>query len=265
MSFQFLLGTHKPAWLADPTFASVPLFVSRRTLAPMKRLPRAVGSWALDSGGFTEIAMHGEWKTSAAEYVSQVRRFRDEIGGLAWAAPRDWMCEPVMLQKTGLTVEEHQRRTIADYLDLRSRAPDLPFVPVLQGWRVVDYWRHADAYAEAGIDLASLPLVGVGSVCRRQSTGEAETIMRTLANDGLRLHGFGFKMQGIQRCGDAMASADSLAWSKHAIKRPCLPGHDKPGDGRRTGHKNGANCAGYALQWRARLLDMIPDAARLAA
>ena len=44
------------------------------------------------------------------------------------------MCEPFMLAKTGLTVAEHQARTVANYLELRSLAPELPFVPVLQGW-----------------------------------------------------------------------------------------------------------------------------------
>ena len=66
--------------------------------------------------------------------MAAVRRYRDEIGGLEWAAPMDWMCEPFMLAKTGLTVAEHQARTVANYLELRSLAPELPFVPVLQGW-----------------------------------------------------------------------------------------------------------------------------------
>lgn len=83
------LGTHKACWLARTT---VPLFLSRRTLAPMKKLPRATCPWALDSGGFTELSMRGSWDAlPAAEYVALVRRFRDEIGSLAWAAPQDWM------------------------------------------------------------------------------------------------------------------------------------------------------------------------------
>ncbi len=34
-------------------------------------------------------------------------RYRDEIGCLLWAAPHDWMCEPWITAKTGLTVAEH--------------------------------------------------------------------------------------------------------------------------------------------------------------
>ena len=44
---------------------------------------------------------------------------------LEWAAPMDWMCEPAMLARTGLTVEDHQRRTVANFLELRERGPEL--------------------------------------------------------------------------------------------------------------------------------------------
>ncbi len=49
------------------------------------------------------------------------------------------MCEPQIVARTGLSVREHQERTVANYLTLRSIAPDLPFIPVLQGWRIADY------------------------------------------------------------------------------------------------------------------------------
>lgn len=252
---RFYLGTHMPSWLGK---ASVPLFVSRRTLEPMKKLPRASGRWALDSGGFTELQMHGEWRLTPAEYVALVRRFSDEIGTPDFAAPQDMMCEPLVLKGgvvkarvrggeirfagTGLSVEEHQRRTIDNLIELRMRAPEIPWAPVLQGWRVTDYWSHVDDYAARGINLADEKVVGVGSVCRRQGTSAAALIFSTLAAGGLRLHGFGVKVDGLKRFGHLIASADSLAWSDFWKRRPPLPGHDKPGAGRRFGHKNCANC-----------------------
>ena len=57
----FYLGTHHPSWLRK---TDVPLFVSRRRLAGLKTLPRARGPWALDSGGFQELILHGEWTVS---------------------------------------------------------------------------------------------------------------------------------------------------------------------------------------------------------
>lgn len=247
----FYLGAHHPNWLAE---SPVPLFVSRRSLTNQRKLPRARVPWALDSGGFTELSMHGAWTLSARAYVTEVRRFRDEVGNLAWAAPNDWMCEPEMVKRTGLSVEEHQRRTISNYLELRSRAPELPFIPVLQGWTQGDYADHVDAYEAAGVDLRAAPLVGVGSVCRRQSTIRISLLLHELHDEGLRLHGFGLKAQGLRLAAPVLASADSMAWSLNARKSRPLPEHEGK-------HKSCANCLEYATTWRADLLASLERAA----
>lgn len=239
---RFWLGTHRPNWLA---LTDAPLFLSRRWLAPRKTLPEATGEWALDSGGFTELSTYGEWRTSAGQYAGEIRRFASEIGQLAWVAPQDWMCEPFVLERTALTVREHQERTIRSVLKLRGTVGE-PVIPVLQGWERDDYLRHADMYERAGIDLAQEPLVGLGSVCRRQNTVEAASIVRSLLP--LRLHGFGFKVAGLESCADALASADSMAWSYRAR-------HDRPLPG--CTHKSCANCLRYALRWRVRVLDIL--------
>jgi hypothetical protein len=155
-----------------------------------------------------------------------------------------------ILAKTGLTVAAHQDRTVANYLRLRDLAPELPIVPVVQGWSAGDYLRCVDRYAWAGIDLIRSPLVGVGSVCRRQSTGQVGDILTALHQAGVtRLHGFGFKTTGLARWGHLLTSADSMAWSAHARRRSSLPGCST--------HRNCANCSRYALHWRARVLDTI--------
>lgn len=350
----FWLGTHCPNWLEDERFRDVPLFISMRTLMTRTSLPRACGRWAADGGGFTEIQLHGKWTFTPANHVDYVRKFRDQIGGLAWAAPQDWMCEPavigglvekrkpkacvicaahgrrvlgkppvlrtvalddgeratficdvcgignvdrgprihvgewrswaeqagdvmapaladaskygldavVVFHGTGLSVAEHQRRTVENFLELRRLDAELPIIPVLQGWTLGDYWRCEGLYRDAGVDLRKEPVVGVGSVCRRQGTGAASRIMMTLASSGIRIHGFGFKTQGLQGCHHVLESADSLAWSYAARRDPPLPGHDKPGPGRRTGHINCANCADYALAWRTALLASLHERAR---
>ena len=219
--------------------------MSHRRLAAQRRLPRATIAWVLDSGGFTELRLHGGWRTTRAEYVAVVRRYRDEIGGVEWAAPMDWMCEPFMLAKTGLSIAVHQVRTVANYLELRSLAPDLPFVPVLQGWGRDDYVRCVELHQRAGVDLAAERLVGVGSVCRRQATGEIEAIVHSLASLGIRLHGFGVKAGGLVRYAGCLESADSLAWSFEARRSAPLAG---------CSHANCANCLRYAAAWRKRTL-----------
>lgn len=115
-------------------------------------------------------ALFGGWQTTVPEYVDAVRRYQSEIGALVWAAPMDWMCEPWIIEKTGLSVREHQERTVQNFLDLEAAwglANDPPFIPVLQGWTLEDYRRCLELYCEAGVGG---PLFGLGSVCRRQHT-----------------------------------------------------------------------------------------------
>lgn len=237
----FYLGTHHPHWLRQ---LNVPLMVSHRRLSTYKSLPVANERWMLDSGGFSELSMYGEWTVSERQYATETARYSDEVGSLDYAATQDWMCEPFILRKTGLSVSIHQQRTITSYLALMMLAPDLPWFPVLQGWAMDDYLRHIEAYRAAGVDLSSLPRVGLGSVCRRQATDEVAHIVRRLSSEGLRLHGFGVKKQGLAACRSFLASADSMAWSFNARREPPLKG---------CGHKNCANCAIYALKWLSEL------------
>lgn len=196
----------------------MPLFLSRRRLAGRKSYPRARGPWALDSGGFSELSLYGRWTVSAGQYIAEVRRFAEEIGNLQAAFQMDHMCEPSILASTGRSIADHQRLTTNNYLELVGRAPDLPWVPVLQGWSLDDYLRHAERFEQRGIALASLPLVGVGTLCRRQAGGGVVVILRTLAARGIRVHAFGVKRQVLPRSAGFLVSADSLAWS-YAAKR----------------------------------------------
>lgn len=246
---RFYLGTHRPNWLGFQQLADVPLFVSHLRLKDRKSFPRAVGSWALDSGGFTEVSRHGHYRDTPSEYVAAVRRYSEHIGAPDFCAPQDWMCEPFVLAKTGLTVEEHQRRTINNLLELRSLAPDLPFIPVLQGWAQGDYLRHMDDYERAGIDLAAEPLVGVGGVCRRQNTSEIHWLVRAIAERGVSIHGFGVKKAGFAAAGYLLSSGDSMAWSFVGRRFGRLPGCDHRGPCN--------NCLRFALRWRDELLAIL--------
>jgi hypothetical protein len=278
MTGTFYLGVHMPHWLTlpprDHAGEPVPLFVSHRRLAGRTTLPRARTSWALDSGGFSELSLYGEWRTTPEEYVAAVRRYDREIGMLSWAAPMDSMCEPVMLAKTGLTVAEHQQRTVANFKLLRDlwwdaedadlqrdwdrpdarheRDPEFcPFMPVLQGWTLDDYLRCVDLYEAAGVHLWDHPVVGVGSVCRRQATSEIEAIFSALSNLDLLLHGFGVKTSGLARYGHHLATADSMAWSFDGRRTPTRCGS--------TTHINEANCLPFAVDWYDRLGDLGED------
>ncbi len=236
---KFFLGTHQVSqrWWDE----EIPLFVSRRILTMRKTLPNAKVGWALDSGGFTELNLYGKWQTTVPEYVEDVLRFQ-EIGNLEWVAPMDWMCEPTVLAKTGFDVQYHQKLTVDNFLDLRERLGDL-VIPVLQGWTERDYHHCWGWYESEGVNLEDESIVGLGTICRRQNMAEAGQIVRSLAP--LKLHGFGVKLTGLESFGDALSSADSMAWS-YAARRD-FPLRD-------CSHRNCANCIAYALRWRERVL-----------
>lgn len=250
----FLLGA-PPAFMK---YTDVPLFVSNRPLSKIKTLYRARGSVSVDSGGFSELDANGSWDQGPTprQYVTQIRRYVDEIG-IDWAAPQDWMCEPWIVAKTGLTVAEHQKRTVGNYLDLKAIDDTAPIIPVLQGWAIADYEHCIDLYDQAGIDLRKQPLVGIGSVCRRQGTDEAARLVERIAGYGIRLHGFGFKIDGLRRAAPHLPSSDSMAWS--AAGRREKQGCDYRFPTSRGPHKNEANCLRYALKWRDDVLAAIQE------
>jgi hypothetical protein len=99
------------------------------------------------------------------------------------------------------------------------------------------------------VDLETLPVVGLGSICRRQHTREAAAIVRQLWSDDIRLHGFGLKLQGLRAVGALLESADSMAWSFQARR-------EKLNFCGATGHRNCANCLPWALAWRERVIAM---------
>lgn len=241
---EFYLGTHRPHWLR---LVSRPLFVSRRTLSRVKEPPRATCTWALDSGGFSELSLFGAWQTPAEQYAAEVVRWKDSIGRLSFAAIQDWMCEPFITAKTGLSVSEHQRRTVASLLRLRELAPSVPWLPVIQGYSLSSYFECVRCYERVGVDLATFPRVGVGSICRRQSGEEAAEILRELSACKFNLHGFGLKLSGLRLSAAVLKSADSMAWSFNARRESPLP---------ECTHKSCANCLTYALKW-ARKVDSI--------
>jgi hypothetical protein len=264
---KFWLGTHKAGWLWRED-VTLPLCVSRRTLAHARRLRPATSPFIYDSGAFTELsrAPEGErarWRISQRDYVAETARVYHGTGGMmAWAATRDMMCEPEMIHGgrvgmvtvpgTGQSVAEHQWWTLADFIgctDLWPQYSDAPcpYVPTLQGWSMGEYLWHRDAYTAAGIDLAAYPAVGLGSVCRRSGTLRAGIIAMFL---GLpNLHGFGVKLEGLDLHEGKFASTDSAAWSYDAYRAGVpLPG---------CTHQTCSNCPRFAALWYERMLAQI--------
>lgn len=208
---RFFIGLHQPSDTRH--FGSV--FVSVNRLRERKKLLE-IGDWIMDSGAFTTIAKHGRYPDSPRIYAEQIKKWKSS-GNLLAAVSQDYMCEAVMLKKTGLTVADHQRLTIQRYdeLDLAWDTGGVYVMPVLQGYAPADYVAHVRAYGDR---LPEGAWVGVGSVCKRN--GDPQAVQNVLAGiiterPDLRLHGFGLKATalGSKAIRDLLYSADSMAWS----------------------------------------------------
>lgn len=213
----FYVGLHQPsdAGRFDRACVSINRLRGRRK-------PLGCSDVLVDSGAFTELALHGRYRVGVEEYASELRRLHEAgIVRISAAVAQDFMCEPFMLAKTGLTVEEHQQLTIERYDALLACGLPFPTMPVLQGYAPGDYVRHLEAYGDR---LAPGMWIGVGSVCKRN--GSPEKVVEVLdaihrARPDFRLHGFGVKLTSLEHPGvrELLFSADSMAWSFSARKQ----------------------------------------------
>lgn len=223
----------------------VPIMVSDLRLKRVARPKRANAPVMIDSGSFT-IHDTGQTFDPPRVYVDRIRGYRESVGSIASVSTYGRMCEPYILQKTGSTVSQNQHLTVESFLELSSLAPDIPWLPEIQGWEIEDYHRCIDLYERAGVQLANLPAVGVGTVCRRQGTKEAQAIIASIAERGIQVHGFGVKTDGLAKNHKNFISADSFAWSYGARKRT----RDCPHGLVRWER----NCPHFLMDWRDRVL-----------
>lgn len=206
---QFFVGIYKPNHAGK--FRRCMISVNRLR---DRRSGFAVGDWLMDSGAFTEISTHGHYREPVDAYAEQVHRWSSN-GNLLAAAAQDYMCEPFIVERTGLSVPRHQELSIERYAALRDLCPDSVIMPVLQGYEPAEYAAHVRGY---GALLRPGAWVGVGSICKRNGSPSAiRAVLEAILTErpGLRLHGFGIKTTSLADAAvyDRLYSADSMAWS----------------------------------------------------
>ena len=206
---RFFIGLHQPsdAQHFDAAFVSVNRLRNRKSKF-------AVKDWIMDSGAFTEVSTHGRYRSSVREYADEIVRWSG-TGNLLAAVAQDYMCEPFIVEKTGLSVAEHQRLTIERYDALLACDTGVYILPVLQAYDAQDYVRHLRMYGDR---LKWGSWVGVGSICKRNGNiGSVERVLLAIHHErpDLRLHGFGLKTTALSSglVQELLETADSMAWS----------------------------------------------------
>jgi hypothetical protein len=217
-SLRFFVGLHQPSDAKHFMRACI----SVKRLAT-RRKPLECPEVLLDSGAFTEILQYGRYRQSVNEHASHLRRLHaDGVASIAAVVAQDYMCEPVILAKTGMTIKDHQRLTIDRYDELQAAllGTHLTIMPVLQGFEPDTYILHLRSYSDR---LRPSMWVGVGSVCKRnRSPVDIINVLGAIKAErpDLRLHGFGIKLTSLAdpRIREHLYSADSMAWS-YAARR----------------------------------------------
>lgn len=207
---RFFTGIHHPN-KAD----RVPLAMVSANALRNRKSGFPANEWIMDSGAFTTVTKHGGYPEGVDQYAEVIRRFAGN-GRLLIAVAQDYMCEPFVLERTGLTVADHQRLTVERYDDLLAcDRGGVPIMPVLQGYAPHEYVDHLRMYGDR---LGDGMWVGVGSVCKRNSNpGSVVAVLEAIHAErpDLKLHGFGVKITALrnERVRELFHSADSMAWS----------------------------------------------------
>jgi hypothetical protein len=192
-----------------------------------------VASICVDSGGFTAARRWGRYPWSPEQYADFAREVSRDVP-LDFCAIMDYACEPAVDRSILRTNHERIKATIRNQAACLECAPDLPWLPVLQG----------DSLAERAFDLAlrlrmgMLPTeyAGIGSVCGRGAIAARRVVkFYTDRLPGARFHAFGMHVQALDDDAvfGALRSWDSYAWNwgrgQKDVDRPPECYH-KPGE-----------------------------------
>ncbi|MBB3892848.1 hypothetical protein GGQ61_003586 [Phenylobacterium haematophilum] len=135
VDFRFYVGVHHPRLAWPLTLRGFRVCISANVLRDRVCDTPFVGCdepWLLDSGAFTQVALQGGFSQPPRAYAAMIRRYAGT--GLIAASTQDYMCEPVALKATGLTVARHQGLTIERFDAIRDAGVGrVHLLPVLQG------------------------------------------------------------------------------------------------------------------------------------
>lgn len=175
----------------------------------------------LDSGAFTILSHYKDYPETVEEFCEAVLHIAN-LCNVEAVSSQDFLCDPHFVTLTGLSVIEHQRRTIERFDAIRAiLPPEITVVPVLQGYDPCEYLEHLAAY---GSRLTLGMRVGIGSLCRRSAKPKLiEQILVPIfdARPDLQYHGYALKTRSLSssiiQC--ILHSADSMSWSYAARRK----------------------------------------------
>lgn len=161
----------------------------------------------LDSGAFGSAFWDGGYTYEPDDYLKIVEKVMPD-----WWVTMDYPCEPNILPQ--VSIRERIHRTIENTKLLRT-APFPGFLAVIQGWEIEDYHYCVNRMEAEGLIM---PVMGIGSICRRGSQAKVVSIIAELARllPRVKFHAFGAKINTLNyNNGEILNYLDSLdtaAW-----------------------------------------------------
>lgn len=172
-----------------------------------------VATISIDGGGFTAAKRWGRYPWTPAQYADWIQEESDSVT-LDFCAILDYACERGVDRSTYRTNRDRIKATIRNEIACREAAPDLPWLPVLQGNTLEE--RDLDLRMRRRIGMLPADYAGIGSVCGR-TPSEAGSVVKFYADrlPGLRFHGFGLHIQALDDDAvfGALRSWDSYSWN----------------------------------------------------
>ncbi len=194
--------------------------VLRQFMYSVRRLKKRISAmpfrgldWILDSGGFSEININGKYSFTVNEYLRLVELHQPRM-----FFNMDYVCESNALNKTGLTIKQHQEKTTNNQIKIMDIYNKFnikgQFAGCIQGFEIEEYLSHIDSLKEHGLIT---PIMGIGSICRRNSINQILNIIKAIKKEvpKTKLHGFGIKTQilNMPSVYNDLYSCDSMSWS----------------------------------------------------
>jgi len=166
----------------------------------------------IDSGGYSMFTKYSEFPYSIEEYLSFVNELRD-IWPVSEVATMDYPCEPHVNRSLYRTNIERIDATVRNALECIDLDYSVPWVPVIQGYKISEYQYCWEQYRDYGV---SSNIWAVGSICVRKRTGGIRYIINRIKRlTKQKLHAFGLALPALKHADVfcSIFSSDSAAWN----------------------------------------------------
>ena len=208
-------GFGKFAFVENVLISAGSMFNKKKLRLNRGMIPDSTKRLFLDSGGYSFFTRWGEYPFSVEEYTTFANMVQDDYP-LTEVAILDYPCEPNTNRSLLQSNKERIDKTIQNTLECIDYDPNLPWVPVIQGYTLQEYLYCLEEYEKHNLPYDDFDLWAIGSLCARKKVGGLRTIITNISQRvNMPIHTFGMTITFLRdpQIFFAIHSSDSGAWS----------------------------------------------------